>query len=119
MKSPFVCTIYLIGEQRFSISITTRKQCNFTNEGQKSLQPKLAKRSFQTLSGVNLYPSNKNISNDDGEYTGNHLSSTTYVDFTPDSGNHHQRKDFPMKIGGLTSMTHTILCMHDLSFMAK
>ena len=40
-----------------------------------------AKRSFQTLSGVNLYPSNKNISNDDGEYTGNHLSSTTYVDF--------------------------------------
>ena len=27
MKSPFVCTTYLVGEQRFSISITTRKLC--------------------------------------------------------------------------------------------
>ena len=27
MKSPFVCITYLIGEQRFSISITTRKLC--------------------------------------------------------------------------------------------
>ena len=30
-----------------------------------------AMRSCQTLDGVKLYPSKKNISTDDGEYTGN------------------------------------------------
>ena len=75
----------------FRLELVSCSLCNFTNEGQKSFQPivlqtanirswYLNNRAFVffwllsalvTLGGVNLYPSYKNISTDDGEYTAN------------------------------------------------
>ena len=42
-----------------------------------------------------------------------------YDDFYAGFWNHHQRKDFPMKISGLASMTQTILWMQNLLFIEK